>query len=495
MKCTQPKTYTREAMKDLFDFCLLPPEDQEYMEPLWMEMAKKMDINDEVIYHAMNEWLPQTKDIRYKGVRMAIGATLYEFCDIQRLQNRLDAGEHVERLYGVMPVVLAPYYTVKAAAGDKAYVGFPDLLFMEVMQQFFHHAEHLFELSEDNGMAYGVRHCALNKVGIAGRLSGVVPEPTVMWSWGLVCDEATKIDEFLKYKQNGNWKSFLTRYPHDTYMNEIDYDDEERTAYLAKSLKNAIEGIGAEMGVEILPEHSKQAVQAFVGYMMKFAAISGAIAMAEVPPIRNNTLSILSLPAAIPFNAGFERLGKACDVLLGEIKEAIAEGYGVVPKGAPRVGMYFNPGNNPWFEAQLNKNGVAIVASMTSAPDNHSRRPSRYEDPYMQMAEQWQHMDFGMNCGCSVNDWVDKLTNSRAEAMICGFLDYDRWLNQLQKIGAREVEKKMGIPAFYLEADFYDDRDYSEEALKTRIETMCSIIKMSTRKRRAKLAAEAAQNQ
>ena len=76
--------------------------------------------------------------------------------------------------------------------------------------------------------------------------------------------------------------------------------------------------------------------------------------------------------------------------------------------------------------------------------------------------------------------------------MIAGFLDYDRWLGTVQKVGAQIVEKELGIPTFYLEADFYDDRDYSEEALKTRVETMCQIIKMNTKKRRAKAALEAA---
>jgi hypothetical protein len=50
----------------------------------------------------------------------------------------------------------------------------------------------------------------------------------------------------------------------------------------------------------------------------------------------------------------------------------------------------------------------------------------------------------------------------------------------------------LGIPTFYLEADFFDDRDYSEEAIRTRVETMCQIIKVESKKRRARLAAEQA---
>ena len=41
---------------------------------------------------------------------------------------------------------------------------------------------------------------------------------------------------------------------------------------------------------------------------------------------------------------------------------------------------------------------------------------------------------------------------------------------------AKIVEEKTGVPSYYIEADFWDDRDYSPESLKTRIESVCQII-------------------
>ena len=60
--------------------------------------------------------------------------------------------------------------------------------------------------------------------------------------------------------------------------------------------------------------------------------------------------------------------------------------------------------------------------------------------------------------------------------MILGFFDFDRWLGAQQKIMAKIVEEKTGVPSYYIEADFWDDRDYSPESLKTRIESVCQII-------------------
>jgi benzoyl-CoA reductase/2-hydroxyglutaryl-CoA dehydratase subunit BcrC/BadD/HgdB len=492
MKCTQERVYTKEGMKKLFDFCLMDQTMQDELEPYWLPLAEKLDANDEVIETAITDWQPKTKDVNYKGVRMAIGAIFREACEVERLTQRMEAGEDVPRLYGVMPVILAPYQAIKLAAGDDAYVSFPDLLFMHISQDFLHHAEHIFEKAEFNGVTYGARHCALNKMGIAGRLAGIVPDPTVMWSWGLVCDEATKIDEFLKFKQNGDWTSIVTRYPHDTYWDETDYDNVERTKYLANSMKKAIKEAADAVGVVVKPEHTQQAVAEYMSYMRKVAKLSMLIAQSDPQPMRNNTLAVLTIPATFPLNGGYDYLEQALDVLIEEVEQAVADGYGVAPKGSPRCGMYFNPGNNPWFEALLNKNGVVINMCIPSTMSPHQLAPSKFEDPYEQMAEQWMHMNFGMGCGCDTRDWVDKVRACKCEGMIVGFLDYDRWLGQLQKVGAKIIEEELGIPTFYLEADFFDDRDYSEEAIRTRVETMCQIIKVESKKRRARLAAEQA---
>ncbi len=494
MAANEP-TYTREAAEFIFDWTFIPKEDQEALMPDWLTMCPKIDLNDQVIYDAVENWLPYTKNVEYKGMRMAIGALLREMVEIEKLNRRVKAGENVRSLYGVMPVVLAPYQTIKEAGGDDVYVGFPDMVIMQTMQSVFHHADHLFEEAESKGFSYGARHCALNKMGIAGRMLDFVPDPTVMWSWGMVCDEATKLDEWIKAKKKGNWVSLVTRLPHDTYWDDEDYTDEDRIKYLAGSMRRALDECADAMGVTIKPEDMANALKKFGDYMKLYGSVSAKVAMADPVPMRNNCLGILGLPATFPFNSGLEHLTEACKVLSEEIDQAIAEGRGVAPKGAPKVGMYFNPGNNPWFEAQMNKNGVAINMSIPATLLPQQMQPSKYTDPYEQMAETWLLYNFGMGCGCDTRIWVEKVRSRKCEGMIVGFLDYDRWLGQVQKVGAKIVEDELGIPTFYVEADFYDDRDYSEEALKTRIETMCSIIKMNQRKRKVQEAIEAAAQQ
>jgi len=151
---------TREGQKELFDFVLFDEETQEQLMDDWMNMCVACDVTDEVVHKACTEHLPRLKDIQYKGVRMAIGAVLREFIDLGRLRRRREAGENVPACYGVLPAILSPYQALKYAGGDDVYVGFPDMM-MKVMQEFLHHADHLFAKAEETGFAYGARHCAL----------------------------------------------------------------------------------------------------------------------------------------------------------------------------------------------------------------------------------------------------------------------------------------------------------------------------------------------
>lgn len=81
------------------------------------------------------------------------------------------------------------------------------------------------------------------------------------------------------------------------------------------------------------------------------------------------------------------------------------------------------------------------------------------------------------NWGTKADLAIEKMDTYRVDFMIWGFLDFDRWLGSDHKIVSQYVEMKTGKPGFYIEGDMWEDRDYSEAALRTRIETICEIVK------------------
>ncbi|HOO37895.1 MAG TPA: 2-hydroxyacyl-CoA dehydratase family protein, partial [Deltaproteobacteria bacterium] len=105
--------------------------------------------------------------------------------------------------------------------------------------------------------------------------------------------------------------------------------------------------------------------------------------------------------------------------------------------------------------------------------------PVSYDDPYMATAQTWLRKPIGANLGYEIDVTCERVETYKPDGMVMGFYDFDRWLGAHQKIMSQAVEKKTGVPHFYMESDFWDDRDYSPEALRTRIESICQIVKMN----------------
>jgi benzoyl-CoA reductase/2-hydroxyglutaryl-CoA dehydratase subunit BcrC/BadD/HgdB len=96
----------------------------------------------------------------------------------------------------------------------------------------------------------------------------------------------------------------------------------------------------------------------------------------------------------------------------------------------------------------------------------------------MAAAENWLRMSGSVNPGYQAEQICEKLETHKFDGMVFGLMDFDRWLGSSHRLLARMVEEKTKLPVFYIEGDNWDDRDYSQEALRTRIESICEIMKM-----------------
>jgi benzoyl-CoA reductase/2-hydroxyglutaryl-CoA dehydratase subunit BcrC/BadD/HgdB len=462
-----------EAFLELGNF---EGKERRQMLPQWIQAAARLGLNEKDMEFAVNEFIPEMWDLQYLGIRKMIGAMTREAIDHTQLKEQRQRG--VKLVYGIIPAILTPYQAVKKAGGDKVFVSFPDMCLMNFLQPLFHKGAPLFELAEQSGLTYGCRHCALNKLRIGLRLKDVVPAPDIQWSFGLVCDEATKVDEYINCIYDDNWHAVITRLPHDTVMGEVDDEMPERVAYLAAGFRDAYEEVQRVTGVEVREEHIAGALDDFQRYLGKTDVLTRLNAEADPQPLRGSALVNFCHPFSMPFNTGIEHMEDALDTMIEEIKVEVAAGRGIYPKGVPKVGAYFIPYAVPWVDKIFMDNGVATSSSLTMIPSAKQLIPPSGTDLYQNMAEQWLRMVFGMGCHVEINTWIEKVNRAKPDALLMGFFDYDRWLGQMHKMGAREVEKATGVPTFYIEADFFDDRDYSREALRTRIESISQVIKM-----------------
>ena len=485
----------RDVYRDYLELCEFTPEEIDgglYDE--WLNCCKVYDLSEEDVRRAVDVNIPQWWTLRYHGIRKAIGAFTYEFMHQAHLQEYKEQGKPI--VYGIMPVIVTAFQAIKEAGGDDVFVGFPDLLHMVMMRGVFGKGYDYFEAAEANGMTYGARHCALDKMRIGGNLIGTIPTPTVSWSWGLVCDEGCKTDEYIQNLNDPDWRYVITRTPHDEALGEGSAaDDEFQVKYLAEKLREGMDEVSSIIGIDVTEEHLKRAIEKSMSYKMKLGQLFMVAGQANPPLLRGFELSQFAHPFSMPFDAGTERMEEAITVLLDELGRDVASGKEFeFKKDTPRVCTLFASFATPWLDKAFADNGIVVTSMIHGLATPKEMAPSLYTDPWEQVAEQWFRADFGHGCWVAQGEWKQKIEAVQPDAIILGYFDYDRWLGHYCKFMADWAAKTFDIPSFYMEADYYDDRDYSEESLRTRIETIAQMIKRD-KKKRLKAAAKQAEEQ
>ncbi len=469
----------KDINRKLLELTGFEGEELEKILPEWRAAAEVVGLTDEDVAHAVNEYIPLNWNVQYLGVRKMLGAYLRELIEIAKTKQYKAEGKKV--LYGILPAIATNYMAIKHAAGDNLYVGFPDLMLVTILNGIFHKAApHLYE-AEERGFTYGCRHCPLNKMRLSAYASGMIAAPDVIWSWGFNCDEGPKTDEMIQCLIGDDWNYIISRLPHDTVFGHKDDDDEERVRYLADVIKHDMEKICEKLEVKFTDEDMKYAINASNRYIFKLGQLVGLVCTADPVPLGGNALTMFQQIIGVPCNAGegYGYMEEALDITIAEMKEAIKNGEGVLPKGAPKLGSYFVPFCLPWIDRMFRENGVATTFSQTLTPSKKQMTPSKYKDDvHMATAEQWLKMPLGQNMGYEAETMIEKVNTLKPDGMIMGFFDFDRWLGSHHKMVAKIVEEATGVPHFYMESDFWDDRDYNEESLRTRIESIAQIMKL-----------------
>ena len=452
-----------------------PPWDKELDEMLekWRKAAEKLGLTEEEVKYAVTEWIPSNYDIGLEGVRKTIGVMTAEATDMMMATERKARGEKM--VYGVLPAH-TPFYRAFKFTDPSVNVYFVDANFISFVQPLFHKIAPHLDYAEERGVRYGCRHCALNKTRYALLRQGLVPLPDVSWIWGFICDQAPKSDEFIKEYWNSEYPIIFSRWSHHGRAFEKEYQNVEMVKYLASVMREGYEQVCKVLGIEVDENAIVKALEERMDFMLKYAELSKLMA-ADPPPIAGEIPLLLAHGLWAVFNTGYVYYSDALDATLKDAKTKIAKGEGVVPKGSPRGMMWFMPFCNPFILRMFEENGVAIPFCEGLLPSKAELEPPKFEDPFEANAEAFLKECMITNWGNKAELTLERLETYDIDFMIWGFEDFDRWLGSDQKLCQAYVEKKIEKPCFYIEGDIWEDRDYSEEAMRVRIETICEVVK------------------
>ncbi|MBN2240059.1 MAG: 2-hydroxyacyl-CoA dehydratase [Dehalococcoidales bacterium] len=452
-------------------------EDDEIIEHLegWRFASQKLGLTEEDMRFATEEHIPNHFAVELEGIRKLLGCFVRETIDLAKAEDYKKNG--VKIIYGILPATLHFYYALKLTVPDKVFVSFPDIFLTFVMNGLFHKLYPFLEEAERTGIPYGCRHCALNKTRYAARRFRVIPSPDINWIWGFVCDEGPKTDEFIRLYHDPEWKTYITRLPHDQSLGVIEDENIERVEYLAAQMKDGFEYTQREVGIDVDESRITEVITFWQRYASKLDELA-KLMTADPQPLGAVSARLFWEGLFLPFNTGIEHMEKALDITIREVKERLENNEGILPAGAPKLLIYSLHPTIPWLGKIFEENGVGIPLSEFFIQTKKQLLPSKYTDPYMVAAEAWLMTSGMVNPGYQAEQICEKLETHGFDGMLFGFMDFDRWLGSSHRLLARIVEDKTKLPVFYIEGDNWDDRDYSAEALRTRIESICEIMKM-----------------
>jgi len=446
----------------------------EYL-PQWRQACEKLGLTEDDVKFATEERLPAYFAVELEGIRKLLGCFVKETVDLTKANEYKERG--VKVVYGILPAILHYYYALKLTAPDKVYVSFPDIFLTMVMNGFFHKLAPYLEEVEKAGIPYGCRHCALNKTRYAARRLGVIPPPDISWIWGFICDEGPKTDEFICLYHDPEWKTYITRLPHDQSLGTVEDEVIDRVEYLANQMRDGFESVQKEIGIKVPEEKITEVIGIWQRYAAKLAELA-RLMTADPQPLGAVSGRLFWEGLFTPFNTGMESMEEALDITIREVKQRVAGKEGLLPEGAPKLMIYSIHPTVPWIAKMFEDNGVGIPLSEFFILTKKQLTSPTFEDPYMAAAEGWLRTSGMVNPGYQAEQICEKLETHKFDGMVFGLMDFDRWLGSSHRLLARMVEEKTKLPVFYIEGDNWDDRDYSEEALRTRIESICEIMKM-----------------
>jgi hypothetical protein len=472
---------SKDIQEDLLRLAGFEEEEMSTYLPEWRKTSEKLRLTEDSIKFAVEEWIPAHLDTRLRGVRMSIGGVLRGLIDLMKADEYKERGYKL--VYGIFPSGFQYFYALKLAAPDKVFVSNPDAFIAFALGiLFYNNMNQYLDEAEKCGISRAGRHCPASKCRYAAHRWGVLPSPHLNWIWGFSCDNAPKADEFIQVYYNPDWKTYFTRMPHDQSMAFVDEDDKNmdgvketdlwRVEYLANEMRESFEAVQKEIGIKVKDETLMEAHEAWRTRAMKMAELNQLL-MASPKPVGGVSTSMFSLVPGLHFNVGSDYMDKALDVLIKELKQRVAKKVGILPENAPKLMYLMGTDSLPWIVKMFEDNGVRYEHPMFMP---RQAAPPTYEDPFMATAE--AQIRGGSDTGSELAHICRDLKLWGADGMVFGFYDFDRYLGGHQRLLARMVEERTGVPTFYIEGNAWEDRDYTPEALRTKIESICEILKM-----------------
>ena len=451
---------------EFFQLCGLEPDDIEAVGPR-IEKAFKIAGIDKSDVDRADKRIRANFAVDLVAIRKILGLYLKQFADL--VLARQDGKKIV---YTVFPPV-ARLGLASVLASEDVYCHAPELVMDVVMGQMFGKLEPILEAAEDNGLPAGTAQCSLNQARVGALVKGIAPVPDVTLTSGFFCDQSPKVDEMIHHVFGA--PNIFVDACIDSDWDEFPELNPRRIEYYAREQKRGRFELNNALGIDITEENLSQAAKRY-GMLWYGMQQVWQLMKADPQPISAVDLGLFYWMIAIPDRNVLRDGMGIINTLVREVKQRVDRGYGVVEKGAPRVAWPLYHATDPSIMHMVEGLGLSIPVIVFACITPREMVKSQYTAPEDRCAESELRWGVYHSSGGLVYRYKEVIDMWKVDGFIQA-ISFSCRASFNVLMHKRIVERDLGIPVLGLECDFYDTRDYSAQAMRTRVEAFAEMLR------------------
>jgi len=448
---------------------------EKFLDRIYVRTKEDMD-------HALDHFHYQL-DVSLPGVRACLAILMKEAIDfvLAREEREIIIQYGRPTMATLSQAMHHAENRINAEVGyNKYYARGTSIVYTEmVMGIIFDKTNWLIEIGEDMGQTAGKGHCSEYQIWEGGIVKGIFPTPDVEFTCGIFCDQAPEVECMLA--EEFGYDVVCTDMPEDHQWDTWPEIDKAGTKFESTNTEEAYEYIKTKYGFEITEEDKDSGALEANQMVAKHFAIVDVMLAADPQPLSQ---SDMSLPFYL-FVCGTVYVDEALAairLLQKDVRKRVKEGFGVVPKGSPRIYATFRPVADNRFYKLMEECGIAIPAMwFDTFPPEVFNHPAGSDRPAEQMYELiYRFCGLGDLFGSSLKGWKWVIENYKLDGIVLFLTMFCRPSALPIAMAKDYLQKELdGIPAIIVEMDSFDTRNYTPGQYRTRLESFAEILRMN----------------
>ncbi len=308
--------------------------------------------------------------------------------------------------------------------------------------------------------------CSTSRCLLGAAFVNALPSPDFLGITSAPCDVGTNIYYFLSQFYEKEW--FLLDIPC--------YSHEESISYLANQVKSMVTVIEKTLNVKLEPEKLKNAIN---------YSNEAAVYLQKTNELAKRIPSPLSAAESMEIASSLHLLGSkdmvdVCKERYEEIDKKIQDKK-TDGNRKPRIIWH---GLRPFYSSEIfqhleNNCQVEIISEINiNMGSSFALNILNPDEPYQGLAKKMIMMIEGVSLNNHLtvsSEIVEKMKEYSIDGMISFYSRGCRHMSSIHQV-IRDTTSKNNLPCLDIDGDYIDDRDYSFEQIKTRIDAFAELL-------------------